>query len=308
MPNEQVASLVDQLSNHLVVQQLRLQPFPLAEARESFDGFAEWLPCPADVKVESVSAGGVAAEWIVAPGAGEARAVLFLHGGCFVIGSVNSHRELCARISAATGCAVLLVDYRRAPEHPFPAALEDALTAYQWLMDRGIASARIVLAGDSAGGNLTVSTMVALRDRNQPLPAAGVCFSPWFDLECTGKHPECPDLILRREDLRYLGRFYLGKTDGRSPLASPLYADVRGLPPIYIQVGTAEVLLDDSHRFVERARKVGVDVKLDSWDGLFHVFQLYPMLPEATDALERMARFVTSNARCNRLWPPHLGR
>lgn len=292
MPSQQAIDTVAQIREHIVVQQLRMKPMPVQGARESFDSFAQWIPCPADVKVEKVDANGAKAEWIVAPGAATDRALLYLHGGCFVIGSAESHRETCARISAATDGAVLLVDYRRTPEDPCPAAIEDAVSGFNWLVEKkGIPASRIVIAGESAGGNLTLTAMIVLRDRKQKLPAAGVLFSPWVDLECTGKDPEIPDEILRRPDLRYLACYYLGDLPPRDPMASPLYADLRGLPPLYIHVGSAEVLLDDSHRLVDVARKAGVEVKFDVWDGLFHAFLLYP-LPESADAFQRMAKFI----------------
>ena len=166
------------------------------------------------------------------------------------------------------------------------------MSGFNWLVEKkGIPASRIVIAGESAGGNLTLAAMIKLRDTKQELPAAGVLFSPWVDLECTGKDPDIPDEILRRPDLRYLACYYLGDLPPRDPLASPLYADLRGLPSLYIHVGSAEVLLDDSYRLVEVARKAGVDVRFDVWDGLFHAFLLYP-LPESAEAFQRMTKFM----------------
>jgi epsilon-lactone hydrolase len=297
MPSPQVAEIVAQLREVPLVNQMRLKPFPIAEGRAGFDGFQDWFPVASDVKVEKVGANGVPCEWIVAPGADETRAIEWFHGGCYMFGSVNSHREMAGRMSRATGAGVLLVDYRRAPEHPCPAAVEDALAAYEWLRSRGIAASRITVGGDSAGSGITLAMMTLLRDRAQPLPACGVLFSAWVDLDCTGKPASLPDPLLDQAALRYLGCYYLGDRNPRDPIASPLYANLAGLPPILIQVGSAEFLLDDSHRLVEKLSAAGVQHKLHVWDGLFHVFQLYPPLPEAAEALREMAAFMTANER-----------
>ena len=292
MPSDAVAPLIAQLRAHPLLELLGTQPLDIERSRTEFEHFDEMFPLAKDVTAEKVSAGGVPAEWVAAPGASRDRSILFFHGGGYVIGSVNTHRELCSRISRASGARVLPIDYRRGPEHPHPAALEDAITAYRWLLEQGSASGQIVLAGDSAGGGLTVATMVALRERKLPLPAAGVCLSPWIDLECTGVDPKDPDELLTKEGLRELGRHYLCGKNARAPLAAPLHADLKGIAPIYIQVGTAEVLLDDAHRLVALAKKCGVEVSIDEWPGLFHVFQLYPMLPEAGEAVAKIGEFV----------------
>lgn len=296
MPSQELAPLVEQLRAHPLLAQIAQIPMPLAEARKGFDDFKEMFPTPADVKVKKLDANGVSCELVSAPGATTHHVVLYFHGGGFVIGSADSHRELCSRISRASGASVLFVDYRRGPEHPFPAALDDCVNTYRWVMETFKHDAnRIAFAGDSAGGGLTVSTMLRARSFGLPLPACGVGFSAWVDLPCTGKDPEHPDVLITRHGLREMARMYLGSTEGTNPLASPLYAkdkDLVGLPPLYLQVGTAEVLLDDSHRFAARAREAGVDVKLDEWPHLFHVFQLYPVLPECTEAIDKAAAFL----------------
>lgn len=296
MPSEQLAPLIEQLRAHPLLAQIAAVPMPLAEARKGFDDFREMFPTPSDVQVKTIDADGVSCELITAPGANTHHIVLFFHGGGFVIGSAHSHRELCSRISRASGAGVLFVEYRRGPEHPFPAALDDCVHVYQWVMETYKHDAqRIAFAGDSAGGGLTVSTMLRARSLGLPLPACGICFSAWMDLSLTGSDPEHPDVLITRHGLREMARMYLGPADGTQPLASPLYADLEdlaGLPPLYLQVGTAEVLLDDSRRFVARARKAGISVKLDEWPHLFHVFQLYPTLPECTEAIEKVAAFL----------------
>ncbi len=271
------------------------------EMRAGIDMLASVFPLPADIGLEAIDAAGVAAEWVTAPEAQPDRVILYLHGGGYVIGSIRSHRELASRLSRAAGARVLLIDYRLAPEHPHPAAVEDATAAYRWLLSQGIAPARIVVAGDSAGGGLTIATLVALRDAGQPLPAAGVCLSPWVDLEGIGDSMTSKasvDPMVQADGLRKMAQCYLGSNDPRTPLAAPLYAELSGLPPLLIQVGSAETLLDDSTRITERARKAGVDVKLEIWDDMIHVWQAFgPMLPEARQAIDVIGRFVQERAR-----------
>jgi monoterpene epsilon-lactone hydrolase len=190
----------------------------------------------------------------------------------------------------------LLIEYRLAPEHPFPAAVEDSVAAYRWLLKEGFDPARIAVAGDSAGGGLTVATMVKLRDENEPLPAAAVCLSPWVDMEGIGESMKTRaevDPIVERGPLLEMAEAYLGGADPRTPLAAPLYADLKGLPPMLIQVGTAEVLLDDSTRLAEEAKKAGVDVTLEPWEDMIHIWQFFAsMVPEGRDAVDRIASFI----------------
>jgi epsilon-lactone hydrolase len=241
------------------------------QMRTGWEDFFAAAPEP-DAHAE-VSAGGVPARWIAGPDARTDRVILFLHGGGFQIGSTHSHRALIAAISAESGYRVLGVDYRRAPEHRFPAALEDVLTAYGWLLDQGIEPGQIAFAGDSAGGNLALAAMLSLRDHDKPRPAAAVLMSPWTDLAATGGSYE--------------------SRAARDPLASPLYADLTGLPPLLIQVGDREVVLDDARAFAEKARAAGVLVDLEIWDEMIHVFQLFPSeLPEARRAIARIGAFL----------------
>jgi len=251
---------------------------------------------PPGTRLEPVRAGGVPAEWIAAPGADDSRTVLYLHGGGYVIGSIVTHRCLVAGIAAASGCRALALDYRLAPEHAFPAAVDDATAAYRWLLEQGTVPSRVVIAGDSAGGGLTIATLLALRDAGTPLPAAGVCLSPWVDLEGTGDSLRTradQDPMVRADGLHSMARMYLAGADPRAPLASPVHADLRGLPPLLIQVGDAETLLDDSTRLAARAKAAGVDVELEVWPEMVHVFQAFaPMLPEGRDAIARIGAYV----------------
>ena len=268
----------------------------VAEQRAQYERAEKAFPTPPDVTVERVTARTAPAEWLSPRGARADAAILYLHGGGYVIGSPRSHRHLAAAIGAAAASPVLLADYRLAPEHPFPAAVDDAVAAYRWLLDRQIAPARIVVAGDSAGGGLTVATLLALRDGGVPQPAAGVCISPWVDLTCGGDSyttRAAADPIVKRESVDRMATAYLGGRDAKTALASPLFADLRGLPPLLIHVGDAEVLLDDAVQLDERARKAGVASTLEVWDAMVHVWHwFFPMLDEGQAAIDRIGEFV----------------
>ena len=273
----------------------------VAQRRTQYERAEKAFPTPPDVKVEHVTAGTVPSEWLSAPGARADAAVLYLHGGGYVIGSPRSHRHLAAAIGRAASSPVLLPDYRLAPECPYPAAVDDAVAAYRWLLAEAIPPARIVIAGDSAGGGLTVATLLALRDAGVPLPAAGVCISPWVDLTCGGGSyttRAAVDPIVTREGVGAMATAYLAGKDPKTPVASPLFADLHGLPPLLIQVGDAEVLLDDAVLLAERARKAGVDATLDVWDAMIHVWHwFFPMLDEGQAAIDRIGEFVRDRTR-----------
>ncbi|MEH2612980.1 alpha/beta hydrolase [Bradyrhizobium sp. AZCC 1693] len=267
----------------------------VAQMRSDWD--AAFGGSTAAVICEPVSAGGVDGEWISPASTPLDKAVLYFHGGGFRLGSVASHRDLIAQIAFASGCRVLAINYRLAPEHRFPAALDDALAACGWMLDRGLKPDNIAFAGDSAGGNLVLSAMLALRERGLPLPAAAVLMSPWTDLAATGasyvSRSEA-DPIHQRPMILALAKNYLGgQGDPYDPLVSPLYADLAGLPPLLIQVGDRETVLDDSVMLTDLARAAGVDVSLEVWDGMIHVFQMFGAeLPEARQAIASIAGFL----------------
>lgn len=253
------------------------------------------MPPPADVTFEAVSAGGVPGEWTQAPGASRRNVLLYVHGGGYCIGSIATHRLLVSEISRASGAAVLSLDYRLAPEHPWPAAVDDATAAYRWLLSQGLAANQLAIGGDSAGGGLTVATLLALRDAGTPLPAAGVCLSPWVDLTQSGASmttKAAVDPMVQRDRLEEMAQFYAG-ANRRAPLVSPLFGDLKGLPPLLVQVGTAETLLDDSTRLAEKARRADVDVTLEPWDDMIHVWQAFSfILPEARQAIARIGEYL----------------
>ncbi len=283
-----------------LIHLLTARPMPenatVAERRQGFDMLAAKLPVAADVACEKVDAAGVPAEWVMAPGAETGRVLLYLHGGGYVLGSINTHRDLAGRLSRAAAARVLLIDYRLAPEHPYPAAVEDATAAYRWLLRHGATPASTVIAGDSAGGGLTVAALVALREAGEALPAAGVCISPWIDLEGIGASMTTRasvDPIVQRPSLVWFADLYLAGANPRTPLAAPLYADLHGLPPLFIHVGTAETLLDDATRLAERAKIAGTEVTLEVWEEMIHVWHLFAtMLPEGQQAIARIGEYI----------------
>ena len=284
-----------------VIEMMRARPpipggTAVEEMRAGMEEMTKNSPIPEGTRCEPVSADGVACEWIAAPNSHDDRTLLYLHGGGYVIGSISTHRGHVARLSQASGARALSVDYRLAPEHPFPAGLEDAQKAYRWLLEQGCDPAHTAIAGDSAGGGLSVATLVSLRDAGVPLPVAGVLLSPWVDLEGIGdsvKTRADADPMVEISGLLKMARLYLHGANPRTPLASPLYADLQGLPPLLIQVGTAEILLDDSTRLAKLAESAGVEVELEAWEDMIHVWQaLAPLVPEATEAIQRIGDWL----------------
>lgn len=288
----------EQLDKLVTLLRERPQPDPktVEAMRDRINELGDKMPPPADATVESLTVAGCAAEWVSAPGCDPKRQVLYLHGGGYVIGSPHSHRNLAYNIAKAVDGRCLVLDYRMGPEAPFPAAVDDAVAAWQWMLAEGGNPARMAIMGDSAGGGLTIAVLVALRDKGIPLPACAVPISPWTDLEGTGgtiKSKADEDPMVTEEALHRWGGLYLDGADKRDPLASPLYADVSGLGPVLVQVGTAEVLMDDSTRFAEKARAQGVDVTIELWDDMPHIWHIFaPMLSEGADAIAKLGAWT----------------
>jgi acetyl esterase/lipase len=252
---------------------------------------------PSDVQLQPVSADGVQCEWIKAPGAGEG-IMLYLHGGAYALGAIDSCRAFVARLSRACGVRGLAVEYSLAPEHPFPEGLNDVVAVYQWLLDQGRDPQQIVIAGDSAGAGLALAAQLALRDAGLPQPAATVCLSPWSDLTLSGDtilSKAGVDPIFETHTLHKYADYYSGDHDPAHPLISPQLADFRGFPPLLVQVGTDEILLDDARQLAENAKKAGVSVRLEIWDGLFHDFQTISLLKESKEAIDHIADFVSGS-------------
>jgi monoterpene epsilon-lactone hydrolase len=251
---------------------------------------------PADVAVEPVNANGVRAEWTSTSQAERDTALLYLHGGGFVIGSLDSHRHLVAEAGRAAKAWALALDYRLAPEHPFPCAVEDAVEGYRFLLSRGYRPGRIAIAGDSAGGGLVVSAMVAIRDAGLPQPGCGWCISPWVDLEAIGETMStkaAADPTVQKAGILEMARMYLNGADPRSPLAAPIYANLAGIAPLLIQVGAAETLLDDALRLAKTAGAADVRVDLQIWPEMIHVWHLFhPELKAGLAAIQQGGAFV----------------
>jgi monoterpene epsilon-lactone hydrolase len=277
----------------------------LAAGRRIVDEYGDVDPSVRrfDADVRRIEVEGIPCEWLRAEGSHPDRRLLYIHGGGWTMGSLDSHRPLSARISAATGCSVLAVDYRLAPEHPFPAGLDDCVATYRWLRSNGPEGPRaarsVFVAGDSAGGNLTLALLLAAKQRGLPQPTAAIPISAATDFEATGesfttRKDKDPILSGGPEGIRITAQVYLqGRADAKDPLASPLYGDLTGFPPLLVQVGDHEVLLDDSTRLAEKAKQAGVDVTLEVWPEMPHVWHAFaPFLPEATRAIEQIGAFV----------------
>jgi acetyl esterase/lipase len=271
----------------------------IAEQRAAIDAIGGFFPVPDGTEVEPATVGGVKGEWVRGRRARHDAVLLYLHGGGYVIGSPTSHRHLVAAISEASGMSAFSADYRMGPEVQFPGAVEDAVAAYKGLLDSGIAPSHLAIAGDSAGGGLTIATLVALRDRKIPLPATAVVLSPWVDLTGSGESMRTRasrDPMIKFEDIGKMAGAYLGSTDPKTPLASPIFADLTGLPPLLMQVGTEETLYDDTVRLAARADAAGVEVTAEYWGGMIHVWQVfYPILSEGRDAIQRIGSYLKAH-------------
>jgi len=281
-----------------VIEIVRSQPAnptaTVAQRRAGMERISEHVA--RDVTCTPLEVAGMRAEWLEAPGASPERVILYLHGGGYVTGSIVTHRAMVARIARAAKARALLIDYRLAPEHPFPAAVDDAEGAYRWLLGQGYAPRKIVIAGDSAGGGLAIAAILRLRDMGTALPAAGVGLSPWTDLEGTGESIRtraAADPMVAQEGLVSMAKMYYADHDPKDPLISQIHADFRGLPPMLIQVGDAEILRDDATRVAARAKAAGVNVELEVWPEMVHVWQVFAkILPEGQQAIDKIGAYV----------------
>jgi acetyl esterase/lipase len=273
---------------------------PIETRRAQYEALRAQIPLPPDVQIEAITAGSVAAEWVSTPGVAPHRVLLYLHGAGYVMGSCASNRPVSATFSRATATRVLVLDYRLAPEHPFPAALDDSLAAYHWLLTSGIQPEHLIIVGDSGGGGLALATLVALRQAGTPLPAGAVLISPWLDMTCSSASYTAnaeADFLDSRDLLLEMRQQYLGERDPQTPLASPPYADLQGLPPMLLYAGSDEVLLDDSIQAAERLRQAGGSVELHIGRGLWHIWLIHATMrpfPEGTEALEHIGAFCQS--------------
>ena len=275
----------------------RHRPEPIDVERQRFRRMERWVPSPPrGTRIEPISADGVVGEVVATAASAPDRHVLFLHGGAYSVGSPRLYRLFTWRLANAGRARVVAIEYRLAPEHPFPAALDDVVQAYRWLLSGGADPRRLAIAGDSAGGGLTLAAMMKLRDQGAPLPSAAVVMSPWTDLALTGRslHTNAEsDPMLVAAEVPRLARYYVPESEARNPYASPLYGDPRGLPPTLIQVGSDEILRDDAVRMAEKMKAAGAEVELQVWTRMPHVFQvLAAVVPEARKAIAEIARFL----------------
>lgn len=270
----------------------------LEDGRAGYDALGQMLSPPDDAIFEPMDLGGVPGAAVTTPAGDPGRSVVYLHGGGYCIGSLTSHRAMVGHLAHHAEATVYAVDYRLAPEHPAPAALDDAVRAYRWVVENAGSPARVVLAGDSAGGGLSLATLLVLRDGGGPLPAAGVLLSPWADLSQSGTTIDSKatdDPLVRAQDLDQWSRHYRGDLLAEDPRVSPLFGDLAGLPPLLIDVGTSEILLDDARRVARRAIAAGVEVALTEGEELIHVWHFFAgAVPEADEALARIGRFMQS--------------
>ena len=269
-----------------------------AAMRAIFDELTAAFPVAPDLVFSPVNLGGVAGQKAMSAGVAEDAALLYLHGGAYVVGGSRSYRGHAGELARATGVVGYVVDYRLAPEHPFPAAVEDGVAAYRALLGQGLKASRIVIAGDSAGGGLTLATLVAARDAGLPMPAAAFVISPWADLACAGasmKTKAAADPSLTETGLKVAAAHYLGGKAATAPLASPIHADLTGLPPLLIHVGSAEILLDDAIRLAGVAGAAGVAVRLEVWPDMIHDWHLFAfMLGAGRRAVAEAGAFLAS--------------
>lgn len=285
-----------------ILAALFAQESPLAEQdwatqRARFDALSDMMPPVEGYEAEPARVGGIAGEWVRGKFVRRSdAAVLYLHGGGYAIGSPKSHRHMLGPLSADSGLPIFAADYRLAPEHPFPAAVDDALAAYRGLLDSGLKPENLAVAGDSAGGGLTVATLLAIKGAGLPMPACAVPISPWVDLGQGGEAYRSRigrDPIVKKEPMDVMAAQYLGGADPKTPLASPLFGDLSGLPPLLIQVGTEEALYDDALGLKTKAEAAGVEVSFESWGGMIHVWHIFhPLLSEGRDAIARAGAFL----------------
>lgn len=282
------------LVKNLIVRRRKHDNIPLL--RRLFDMVTRRNRMPKNIDCKRFHIADIPAALLTPKDADSQSVMLYLHGGGYVVGSINSHKAFVGKIAKTTGITALLIDYRLAPEHPCPAAVDDALAAYLWLLEQGTKPENIVIAGDSAGGGLTLATLLAIKQQKHPMPATAICLSPWTDLAATGESVKTEansDPMIDASQLVHWGKHYAGECDLTDPFVSPLYADLTGFPPLFIQVGFNEVLRDDSVRLHHRAMAAGIAVDLEVWDDMFHVWQFFwPYIKEANDAIKHISQHI----------------
>lgn len=280
-----------------VFQYWKLPPisFRAGRLRKIVETGVLFLTSSKSINFKKITVKHLRAEWLIPPNAHNL-VIFYLHGGAYFFGSTRTHRSLLTSIACGAGVKIFAINYRLAPEHSFPAAVEDTVLAYRWLLDNNFSAAKIMIAGDSAGGGLAVATLIALREAKLPLPCAAILLSPWVDLALTGKSMlvnKNKDLLINEAWARQAVKFYLKNTDPKNALASPLYASLENLPPLYIQVGSAEILFSDAIRLAKKAKAAGVKVMLDIWPAMIHGWHfLGGFVPESRQAIMKINEFI----------------
>ncbi len=273
-------------------------PGSIAEQRAGFDASVAKVPLPDGVSDEAVVGPGFTGLWLRPEGAPGDAAILHLHGGGFVLGSTTSHKPMLSHMAATAGVSVLAIDYRLSPEHVWPAALDDALAAYRWLLEQGFAAGRITVSGDSAGGGLALALLIRLKGEGLPQPASAVLISPWLDLRLVSdsiSRNAAADPLMNLDQVRGMAEAYLGDLPADDPRGSPVLGDLAGIAPVYVQTSDVDILEDDAHLLAERGRAAGADVTLDSWPGMIHVWHAFAhIIPEAREAFAKIGAFIGS--------------
>jgi len=285
---------------HLFQGKLKKERFDfntsIADFRELCEKSAnKYSKLPAGITIKPELIDGMKAEWIIPGGADLEKVILYVHGGGYVSGSCNDHRGFVAKFAKYCGVTNLLYEYRLAPEHPFPAALDDSVKAYNWLLDRGFKPKNIIIAGESAGGGLGLALLLALKDLNRALPAAAVAISPWTDLTCSSDSYRTKNKVsvAPQDSWLVFSKYYVGNNPANQPLISPLFGDLKGLPPIFINAGENDELFEDGEKFYEKAREAGVDITFRAGVGMIHCYPLLaPLFREATAAMEEICAFI----------------
>jgi len=288
-----------------VLKQLRVAPDFTREGiekyREFLDTSARAFKIDRTAGFKPVHLNGVPGAWILPANASERNVVLYLHGGGFIAGSIASHRDLATRIANASGSKTVIIDYRLAPEHPFPGGLEDAVQAYTWLLNHGFSASRMAIAGDSAGGGLALSLLLTIKDRGLPMPGSAALISPWTDLECKNRSHttnQKTDPMLNQHMLFSTAQLYTGEKNWDHPLVSPANGDFQGMCPLLVQVGSREVLQDDAVLLVKKAKAAGVPAELEIWDGMFHVWHYFSRyLTQGREAVEKIGSFIKAHSQ-----------
>lgn len=271
---------------------------PIPALRIAADKMYATLPVATDITYETVAVGNLKGEWTCSPEARDTHVLYYIHGGAFLIGSPATHRGEISELGRAGKMKTFALDYRLAPEHPFPQPLEDIFDGYLWLLDQGYDASNIIICGDSAGGNATINLLLFARDRGVPMPAGGILISPWIDLGQAGetyRTREGIDPIVSLSAIKAQAAAYLGGADPNLPLASPIYAAIHGIAPVYVIVGEAEEMLSEALTFTHNAAMAGVHIKLEVWPKMIHNFPLWhSLLPEGKDAIKKAGEFILS--------------